>query len=659
MESDDSYFIKNNKIYMIIIAVLIMVILLYKHVIIAVIASSMYVVLIVYNVKNIKRRRNKWKKFIEDFSSKLDKATQSTIVQMPFPLVVIKSDGQVLWYNDKFSKAVDGRNMLEANIGNFIKEFKLKQLDNNLVLKQVELDNRYYDIYSNSVNSSENCDDKIILLYFYDVTELVYTLKSIDQKKPAAMLIEIDNLDDVLKTVDENEKPLIIAEVERTINIYAHQLKAMMRKYESNKYILTVENKYINDEMKKKFDILDVVRNIKLGNSIPMTLSIGIGRDGKSPLENEDYSVSAKELALSRGGDQAVVKSGEKFLFYGGKTKEVEKRTKVKARVITHALVGIIKESENVFIIGHKKPDIDCLGSGIGICNIVRSLKKECHIVLDDVNSSIKPIFNKIKQDSDYKDTFVHGRNCVEDIRENSLLIIVDVHSKSYVQDMKLVEKFDRIVIIDHHRKALDFIDQNLLSYIEPYASSTSEMVTEMFPYVEGNPKLKVIEAEALLAGICVDTKNFYFKTGVRTFEAASFLRKAGADMIDIKKFFSYDLKMYLDRAEIIRSAQIYNNIAIAVCPDNIEDTVLAAQAADELLNITMISASFVIVKVKNEAFISGRSLGDVNVQVILESLGGGGHMTIAGARIKCSDINDVLEKLRTAIDNYIEEVAK
>jgi c-di-AMP phosphodiesterase-like protein len=387
-----------------------------------------------------------------------------------------------------------------------------------------------------------------------------------------------------------------------------------------------------------------------------VTLSIGIGRGGETPLENENYAVSAKELALGRGGDQAIVKSGEKLLFYGGKTKEVEKRTKVRARVIAHALVDLIKESNKIFIMGHINPDIDCLGAAVGIYRVVRLLGKDCFIIFDPTNNSVKPILEKIKTEEDYQDVFISSRECIENSDENSILILVDVHSRGYVQNINVVDNFKRIVIIDHHRKSADFIEGALLSYIEPYASSTSELVTEMLQYMIDKPKVKVIEAEALLAGIFVDTKNFCFKTGVRTFEAASFLRRLGAETIDVKKFFADDLDNYLKRAEIIRSVKVFNNIAIAICPEEIEDTVLAAQAADELLNITGIQASFVFVKIKEEIFISGRSLGDVNVQLILESLGGGGHMTMAGAKLKYVTVDEALLKLKDAIGKYIRE---
>ncbi|EFG87956.1 DHHA1 domain protein [Clostridium carboxidivorans P7] len=393
-----------------------------------------------------------------------------------------------------------------------------------------------------------------------------------------------------------------------------------------------------------------------MGNKLAVTLSIGVGRGGETPLQNENFAASAKELALGRGGDQTVVKNGEKLSFYGGKTKEVEKRTKVRARVIAHALVELINASSDVFIMGHINPDIDCLGAAVGIYSTIKFLKKDCHIVLEETNSSINLILEKIKNEEDYEKVFISSKECIDNMKYNSLLILVDVHSRGYVQDIKVVDAFEKIVIIDHHRKSTDFVEGALLSYIEPYASSTSELVTEMLQYMVEKPKIKIIEAEALLAGICVDTKNFCFKTGVRTFEAASFLRRLGADTVDVKKFFADDLDTYLKRAEIIKSAEIFNNIAIAVCPNEIEDIVLAAQAADELLNITGIKASFVFVKIKDNVCISGRSLGEVNVQVILESLGGGGHMTMAGATIKKVTLDEALKKLKDAIGKYIME---
>lgn len=661
MQDNYNHFITSNRVYMIIIAVLILLLMLYGHIIIGTITIILYVLLIIYNIKNTKFRKNEWKKFIEDFSCKLDVATTSTLVKFPFPLVIIKMTGDVLWYNQNFSLILKGKDILGQNIKNIAKNFNIKQAVNGKesVFKYIRIKDKYYDIYTNVVGTSEKSNDKIVILYFYDVSKSYNILNSINANKDAIMLMEVDNFDDVIKTMDEDDRPLIIAEIERSINIYAQNLNAMMRKYESNKYIFCIQNKYIEREMEKKFEILDAVREINMGNKLAVTLSIGIGRGGITPLENEKYAVSAKELALGRGGDQAVVKSGDKLLFYGGKTKEVEKRTKVKARVVAQALVDIINDSSNIFIMGHIKPDIDCLGAAVGLHSVVSLLNKICYIILNNPNESTKIILTKIKEEKEYNNVFITSKDCEDKKDNNSLLIIVDVHSESYVESIDLVKKFNKIVIIDHHRRTTDFIKCSLLSYIEPYASSTSELVTEMLPYMIEKPAIKTIEAEALLAGICIDTKNFYFKTGVRTFEAASFLRRLGADTIQIKKFFSYDLETYLKRAEIIRSANIYNNIAIAVCPKEIQSLLLTAQAADELLNITGIQASFVFVKIKDEIFISGRSMGDINVQIILESLGGGGHMTMAGAKLEHITINEALSKLKYAINKYVKESEK
>lgn len=658
MDNKYNYFITSNKMYMIIIAVLILILIIYGHTLVGMISVTLYGLLVVYNIKNTKYRKSEWKKFIEDFSAKLDNATRTTLVKLPFPMIIIGADGDILWYNHNFLTVLKGEDILGKNIKGMIKEFNLRQVldGKENVFRYAKLRSRYYDIYANVVDATENSKDKIVILYFYDVTDVYKIVENIELNKETAMLIEVDNFDDVIKTIDEDKRPLIIAEIERTINSYAQSLNAMTRKYEENKYILSVQNKYIEKEMEKKFEILDNIREINMGNKFAVTLSVGVGRGGDSPMQNERYAVSAKELALGRGGDQAIVKNGEKLSFYGGKTKEVEKRTKVRARVIAHALVDLINESSKVFIMGHINPDIDCLGSAVGLYRAVNSLQKDCYIMFDQTNNSVKPILEKIKSEEDYEGVFINSRECIENMDENSLLILVDVHSRGYVQNINVVDNSKRIVIVDHHRKSTDFIEGAILSYIEAYASSTAELVTEMLPYMVEKLKVKAIEAEALLAGIFVDTKNFCVKTGVRTFEAASFLRRLGADTIDVKKFFADDLDTYLKRAEIIKSAKVFNNIAIAICPEEIEDPVLAAQAADELLNITGIQASFVFVKIKDEILVSGRSLADVNVQIILESLGGGGHMTMAGAKFKSITIDEALEKLKDAIGKYIRE---
>ena len=663
MDNKYNYFSVNNKIYMVTMALFICIIFYYGHFEVGLLALALYAILVVYNIYNSKIKKDEWKKFIENFSSKLDIATTSTLVKLPFPLIIIGNVGNILWYNQSVTSMLEGEDLLNKNIRDIIKELNLKQIleGKKNIFSNIKIKDNYYEIYTNIVDTNENKNDKdkIMLLYFYDITEKTNIIKGINGNRESVMLVEVDNLDDVVKTTEEDKAPLLIADIERTINSYGQSVNAVVKKYTSNKYVIIVQDKYIEKEIEKKFDILDTVREISNGNKLAVTLSVGVGRGEDTPLKNYEFATSAKELALGRGGDQVVVKKGDKLSFFGGKTKEVEKRTKVRARVIAHALMDLVNESNTIFIMGHKNPDVDCLGSAIGLYSIIKSLNKECYIILEGINSAIKTMMDMLLEDAEYKNAFIISEKFKNVKNSNSLLILVDVHNESYVLNYEIVKDVEKVVIIDHHRKSQDFIQGAVLSYMEPYASSTAELVTEMIQYMVDKPKLKHIEAVSLLAGICVDTKNFYFKTGVRTFEAAAFLRRHGADTMDVKKLFSDNLNIYLKRAEIIRSAQVKNEIAIAVCPPIIEDTVLAAQAADELLNITGIQASFVIVKIGDEVFISGRSLGKINVQLILETLGGGGHMTMAGTKFTSLKLEEVAVKLNEAIDKYLREGEK
>ncbi|MBK5241149.1 DHH family phosphoesterase [Clostridium sp.] len=663
MDNKYNNFSVNNKIYMVTMALLICIIFYYGHIEAGMLALGLYAILVVYNIYNSKVKKSEWKKFIENFSSKLDIATTSTLVKLPFPLLIIGYTGNILWYNQSVTTMLEGEDLLNKNIKDIIKELNLKQVleGKKNLFPNVKIKDNFYEVYTNMVDTNENKNikDKIMLLYFYDITEKTNLIKSINGNRESVMLVEVDNLDDVIKTTDEDKAPLLMADIERTINSYGQSVNAVVKKYTSNKYVIIVQDKYIEKEIEKKFDILDNVREISNGNKLAVTLSIGVGRGEDTPLKNFEFARSAKELALGRGGDQVVVKKGDKLSFFGGKTKEVEKRTKVRARVIAHVLMDLVNESDAIFIMGHKNPDADCLGSAIGLYSVIKNLNKECYIILEGINTGIKSMMDIISEDVDYKNTFITTEKFKSVKKSNNLLILVDVHNESYVQNFEIVKEVEKVVIIDHHRKSPDFIQGAVVSYMEPYASSASELVTEMIQYMVDKPKLKHIEAVCLLAGICVDTKNFYFKTGVRTFEAAAFLRRHGADSLDVKKMFSDDLNVYLKRTDIIRSAKVENEIAVAVCPKAIEDTVLAAQAADELLNITGIEASFVVVKIGDEIFISGRSLGKINVQLILETLGGGGHMTMAGTKFTSLTMEEVVAKLNSAIQEYLREGGK
>lgn len=431
--------------------------------------------------------------------------------------------------------------------------------------------------------------------------------------------------------------------------------KSFYEKYDDDKYFVVFKEEGLKSLEENKFEILDKVREIGEEIKIPLTLSIGIGADANDFLTLNEYASSALDLALGRGGDQAVIKRGDKISFYGGRTQAVEKRTKVKARVIAHAIKELIKESSTIFIMGHNFMDFDSLGAAIGMYRACMSLGKKAYIILDKSNVAIDELVKKIQNTKGYEDLFIKSSEVKNKVDQNSLLIVVDTHRPSYLTYPEIVDIIDRIVVIDHHRRGKEFIDKALFVYLEPYASSASELVTEILQYIVDKIDIKPIEAEALMAGISVDTKNFTFRTGSRTFEAASFLRRKGADTTSVKQLFQNDLDSYIIKASIVKNAEILDNgIAIAVSPPNANNLIIA-QAADELLTIKGVQASFVLLKREEDVAISGRSLGDINVQVILEKLGGGGHLTVAGAQVK-KPIEEVLQDLKNAIKEYFEE---
>ncbi|AWZ49733.1 DHH family phosphoesterase [Clostridiaceae bacterium 14S0207] len=660
MDNRENKFTPTNKMYMLLIAIFIGVLFYYKHRIEASVFFIIYVLLIVYNFKSNKKRENQWKNFVENFSEKMDIANSSTFVNLPFPLVMVDFNGNILWYNRNFCDIVDDKEYLGSNIKEVNKELNVKFILDGRKSKfyDIIINNNYFDVFSTVVyaDSYKREKDAVTLFYFYEVTQKHNLKVNIEENKYSIMLIEVDNLNDVLKTTSEDQSPLLAADIERNINSYAQSLNAMIKKYSSNKYVLTVQDKLIQREMEKKFEILDIIRELNYGNKLTVTLSVGVGRGGENPHDNYRFAESAKELALGRGGDQVVVKTQDNLSFFGGRSKEVEKRTKVKARIIAHALLELINESDKIIIMGHKNIDVDCLGAAVGLYNVISQLNKSCNIVLENTSLVIKDIKKELMEDIKYREAFINTEKALEKVTEKTLVILVDVHNEGHVESMNLIRKSDRIVIIDHHRKAPDYIQDTLLSYVETYASSTSELVTEMLPYLLDKINMTKTEAMVMLAGIYIDTKNFYFKTGVRTFEAAAVLKKLGADTITIKKMFKEDYEIYLKKLEIIKTVEMYEDIAIAVCPEDLQDNVIAAQVADEFLNIKGVEASFVFVKIKESVFISGRSLDKVNVQMILEQVGGGGHMTIAGAKLNNINIEEAVNLVKDAIEKYLRE---
>ena len=615
-------------------------------------ASAILIIYVVWNAySDIDRQLYNEK--VDTLTTRIKANINDNISNMLYPLALIDNEGNILWANKRLKEELNLLDLKEQNIlsiGRNLDLQKLLKCDKDL-RQRVKIKDSFYSIYATNI-SNENSPyiKQKYIVYFNEVSNLrdLYSIRE------SIMLIEVDNLSEALEGTDEANRPMLAAEVEKTINSYGKKLKAMIIKYEYNKYCLSVQDKYINDEINCKFSILDEISNIDRGNKLEVTLSIGIGRGGDNSQENYNNAMTARELALGRGGDQVVIKNNEKISFFGGNTRELEKRTRVRARVISQALRELIFESSNILIMGHKNPDMDSFGAAVGLWSAIRQLGKSCNIIIDNDNNAIDYYMNKLKSDSKYDNLLISSIDAEKAINDKTLLIIVDVHNKGYVNNLSIVEKINRKIIIDHHRRSPDIIEGALLNYIEVYASSTSEMVTELIQYMLQKPRISKVEAEGLLGGIFMDTKGFQFKSGVRTFDAAAFLRSLGADTIEVKKMFTDSLGDYLLISDTIKSAEVHDNLAIAICPNEVNNTVIVARAADELLGISGIDVCFVLCEINNAITISGRSTGEVNVQVILEELGGGGHMNMAGAKVN-GTMDEAVYMLKEAIKKHLE----
>ena len=469
----------------------------------------------------------------------------------------------------------------------------------------------------------------------------------------------IDNYEENMQMLESEEKPQYIAEIDKVIYEWTNETKGILIKSDRDRYIYLFEQRYLEKIKEDKFSILDKIKELDSKQKVQFTLSIAISNEGETDKEKYKSAQTAMDIVLGRGGDQAVVRQNEIYKFFGGRAQEVEKRTKVKARVVAHALENLIKESSKVMIMGHFNPDIDAMGSSIGIYRLAKSLEKNAYIITSNT-PTLQSFRESLLEEPEYEDVLISKEVAEENIDEDTLLVIVDTHKSNYVESQEVLKKAKKVVIIDHHRRSADYIENATLTFQEVYASSAAELVTEILQYAEVNVELKKIEAESLYAGIMMDTKSFTFKTGVRTFEAAAYLRKCGVDIIKVKKWFQSDLESYNKIADIVRSAEIVNDsIAIAIYDQEREKDVslLCAKAADELLTINDVTASFVLGNTGNRVCISGRSIGDINVQVILEKLGGGGHITLAGAQVEGQTIEEVKQKLITCIDEYFAEI--
>ena len=509
---------------------------------------------------------------------------------------------------------------------------------------------------------AEETANEMIAVYLFDETEILRCRQEINDQKMVAGLIYLDNYEEALESVEEVRRSLLIALIDRKINKYISGVDGICKKLEKDKYLVILRKKAIARLQETRFDILEEIKTVNIGNEMAVTASIGMGLDSQTYSQNCEYARTAIDLALGRGGDQAVIKTPQSIVYYGGKSQQVEKNTRVKARVKAQALQEIIATKHRVLIMGHRLPDADAIGSAVGISCIARAMDKKAHIVINESIASVKPLLDLFKDKNVYGDDFIiNSSQALELAGNNTVLAVVDVNKPSITECPELIKECKTVVVLDHHRQGSEVIENATLSYVEPYASSACEMVAEVLQYVGGNVKVRSNEADCMYSGIIIDTNNFTAKTGVRTFEAAAFLRRCGADVTRVRKMFRDDAKEYKAKAEAVRNAEIYKNAyAIAKCPaEGLESpTVVGAQASNELLNINGIKASFVITDYQNKIYISARSIDEVNVQIIMERLGGGGHMNIAGAQLENVNAQQAVEIIKDTINTMLQEGA-
>lgn len=662
MDNKNLFKWKDTKLYLIIIGCLIIIIAYYQPLLALIWAIALAYLIYHYN-KTIHDKEREWTKYIESLAEEFDSATKHAVFNMPFPLVILEADGTISWYNTRFSTMIDEEDILNEKIEEFIPKIRVEEIikKDDISPIDIEYKNKYYKVHYNIVDIKKSISQKgnIIMLYWVDDTDRIVLENIYEDEKLGICIAYVDNYDEVKSNTPEVNRPLVLAEIDKTISAYATKYNGFMRKYENDKYLLIFENKNLQIIQQKKFDILDRIREIDKGNTIPVTLSMGVGLNGENPNETYEYAKAAIDIALGRGGDQAVVKENNNLSFYGGKTKAIEKRNKVKSRVISHALRQLIDQSEKVFVMGHRNADMDSFGASIGIARAAKNRNKKGYIVLSGVNPSIKNIYERMEAEApEYLNLILTPEEAIQKLDESSLLVVVDNHKPSYTEAPELLELTDKIVLIDHHRRGAEFIEDPILTYLEPYASSTCELVTEILYYMSDKMEISRFEADALLAGITVDTKNFTFQTGVRTFEAASILKRAGADTTSVRQLFRDDFNTFLYKAEVIKNSRIlFEKVAIGRLEKDMEDSVLiAAQSANDLLNINGVEASFVLTIFEGKIHISGRSLGDISVQLILEKLGGGGHLTSAGTQMEGVTMDEAEKYLIKSIEEYFEE---
>lgn len=612
-----------------------------------------------------------------NYASGYSQVQRHLIRELVLPYAILDSEGCLMWGNDAFLELVGNVSMGMKNISDFIPDLTEDVLPENMidkelhirwqerdylaVLRRIDVDS--FDRTGKNIQELEDMvssENALITLYLQDETEIREYIKEIDDRKLIVGLLYIDNYEEALAAVDEVRASLMTALIDRQVNKYMQSVDAIVKKLEKDKYVFMFKNKYLPQLENNKFSILEEVRGINIGGEMSATISIGLGINDESYQKSYEYARIAMDLALGRGGDQAVIKKGDNVTYYGGKSVQVEKKTRVKARVKAHALRELMETRERVLIMGHSIGDVDSFGAAIGIYRIAKTLGKKANIVINEITTSVRPIINRFLNDADYEeDMFLNSEQALEIVDPNILLVVVDVNRASYTECPELIMKNRTVVVLDHHRQVGDGIENAVLSYIEPYASSTCEMVTEILQYVDDNLKLRQVEADAMYSGIVIDSNNFLTKTGVRTFEAAAFLRRCGADITRVRKIFRINRQEYMLRAEAVHDMEIYmDHYAITECKAEGVDspTILGAQVANELLNISDVKASFVLTEYNQKIYISARSIDELNVQLVMEQLGGGGHLSVAGAQLKDVSMEQAKQMVRDVLKQMVEE---
>ena len=654
----DDIFVPKYRTYLIIIFILLLTACIsFPNPALVLLSVVLYAFVLIYTYRKNVAMRERVINNMNSFIFKLK--TDDSILNFPIPAVIINDQGDILWNNESLELLFKGINK-QKFLENIIKELD-EEYDNRFaeIDKEINIHDKHFRILGNLVNiKKRNGKGSAMMLYFIDRTDYYRLFKEYEDSKDCVGIIMIDNYEELLQGMSDTDMPQLTAYIERQLREWFAFTGGIITKMDRSRFLIIFDKKYIKAFTDSKFEILDVIKEVSLGNKIPVTISMGIVTEDGTKSEKLQGAVAAIDVALSRGGDQVVIKKEGKYEFFGGNTKEVEKRTKVKSRVIAQGLQELISNSSSVIVMGHKNMDADSLGAAMGMYVLAKAYDKEAHVVFNNKGLGIDELCKKIATSDKLSDVFMPEEELLPTINPDTLLIVVDTHKKDLVESSKILDKVSKVVVIDHHRRGTEAIEDAILVFQEVYASSASELVTEILQYSEIKLEIPQLVAECLYAGILTDTKNFTQKTGVRTFEAAAYLKKLGVDVAMINKAFQNDVDTYVAIADVIRNCEIvFGNIAIAICPKGLENEVqITAQSADELLNLNAIDTSFVLCEVDGKVYISGRSNGKVNVQVVLEKLGGGGHMLIAGAQVPGMSVEEVKKMLIQAIEETLKD---